>query len=137
MSWNYLSIVLWIGPIIMRVVIGDYWLLFNCLSILPYHVIWNRHCRESQNYLPISCSCMYSSPRLSLTFTVYCTLSLTFVTFFCHFIHLFDVFFQIMSWNVHCNFPCTMNKESIGYVRQTSYRTTFYFQEKNPQFMQT
>jgi hypothetical protein len=25
---------------------------------------------------------MYSSPRLSLTFTVYCTLSLTFVTFF-------------------------------------------------------
>jgi hypothetical protein len=29
-----------------------------------------------------------------------------------------------------------MNKESIGYVRQTSYRTTFYFQETNPQFMQ-
>jgi hypothetical protein len=25
---------------------GGYWSLFNWLSILPYHVIWNRHCQE-------------------------------------------------------------------------------------------
>jgi hypothetical protein len=31
---------------------------------------------------------MYSSPRLSLTFTVYCTLSLTFVTFFGNYVYV-------------------------------------------------
>jgi hypothetical protein len=40
-------------------------------------------------------------------------------------------FYVFFDWTCH-----TMNKESIGYVRQTSYRTTFYFQETNPQFMQ-